>query len=365
MPPTPLRTISLVWPGRTPGREYGELSIVDGRAWRYYAWFRNRDDEAAATFAISRLLSHHLPCEIPNEQQDIVRLVRHQLIRMSDWDALTGHVFALLIRVGVGHELEEPLTEIEIVHHRRALCRCAVAGDPLPFGSLRDKQAAKRVAKRPDPVGEIVIERHLIKAQRCLVSKQRIQFLRPCGRSSYGQTQRAPVNWKALGVIQVEPVPLEEWSEPVQRVVEEVFMVNGVELAMFDHIQGVSEFKDRDAGWLQKARKPGDKIIYVVYMSDHVVRDHDIGELAFARELFGASRPEEIVNRRHANGVCPRYRPVGRIDTEALNPSVDEVAQQVSVVTGNLNHETEGAKLVFASQRFDMFGRMLQQRGRG
>src|SRR5258708_11839466 len=173
---------------------------------------------------------------------------------MWDWDALTGHEFALLIRVGIGHELEESLTEIKIVHHRRALCRCAVAGQPLPFGHPRDEQAGERVEKGPNPVSEIVIERHLINAQRCLVSKQRIQFLRPSGRSSYGKTQRAPVDWKALGVIQVEPVPLKEWSEPVQRVVEEAFMVNRVELAMFDHIQGVSEFKDRDPGWRQKAR---------------------------------------------------------------------------------------------------------------
>src|SRR6266851_6972583 len=141
-------------------------------------------------------------------------------------------------------------------------------------------------------------------------------------------------------------------------------MENRVELAMLDHIQGVSEFKDRDAGWLQKARKSGGKIIDVVDMSDHIVPDDDIRELAFARQLFGASRPEKIVNCRHANGVGPRYRPVGRIDTEAADPTVDEVAQQVSVITSNLNHETEGTKLVFASQLLDMFRRMLQQCGR-
>ena len=100
-------------------------------------------------------------------------------------------------------------------------------------------------------------------------------------------------------------------------------------------------------------------------MSDHIVPDHNVRELAFVRQLFGAPRPEKIVNRRHANGVGLHYRPVGRIDTEAVNPTVDEVAQQVSVITGNLNHETKRAKLVFASQLLDMFGRMLQQRGRG
>src|SRR3974377_946998 len=174
----------------------------------------------------------------------MVRLVRHQLIRMSDWDALTGHVFALLIRVGIGYELEEPLAKIEIVHHRRALCRCAVAGDALPFGPLRDKQTDKRVAKRLDSVGAIFIKQLLMTAQRCLVSKQRIEFCRPCGRSAYCQTQRAPVNWKALDVVQVEPVPLKERGEPVQRVVEDVFMENRVELAMLDHVQGIREFKD-------------------------------------------------------------------------------------------------------------------------
>src|SRR6516164_3384373 len=142
-------------------------------------------------------------------------------------------------------------------------------------------------------------------------------------------------------------------------------MENRVELAMLDHIHGVSELKDRNAGWLQKARKSGDKIIDVVDMSDHVVRDHDIRELAFARELFCALRPEKIVNSRHANGVGPRYRAVSRIDTKAVDPTVDEVAQQVSIIAGYLNHETERAKLVFASQLLDMFGRMLQECRRG
>src|SRR6516164_1019804 len=151
---------------------------------------------------------------------------------MSDWDALTGHVFSLLKCVGVGHELEEPLTKIEIVHHRRTLCRCAVAGDALPLGPLRDEQPDKRVAKRSDPVGKIVIEPLLIEAQRCLVSKQRIQFHRPCGRSAYCQTQRATVNWEALDVIQVDPVSLKERSEAVQYVIEDMFMQNRVELAM-------------------------------------------------------------------------------------------------------------------------------------
>src|SRR5215472_11282103 len=100
-------------------------------------------------------------------------------------------------------------------------------------------------------------------------------------------------------------------------------------------------------------------------MSDDVIRDYDICEFTFGRQLVGTSRPEEIVNRRHANGVGSRYRSVGRINPKAVDPTVDEVAQQVSIIAGNLNYEIERAKLVFASQLLDMFGRMLQKCGRG
>ena len=113
------------------------------------------------------------------------------------------------------------------------------------------------------------------------------------------------MNWKALDIIQIKPMLPKERGEPVQRVIEEVFMVNRVEFAMLNQIQRVSKFKNRDAGRLQKPRKPGDKIVDVVYVSNHVVRNHDIGELAFARQLFGASRPKEIVHRRHADARLP------------------------------------------------------------
>src|ERR1700730_12336787 len=53
--------------GRISGWKHSERRVIDGRPSRYDTGFRNRDDEAAATFAISRLLSHHLAREIPSE----------------------------------------------------------------------------------------------------------------------------------------------------------------------------------------------------------------------------------------------------------------------------------------------------------
>jgi hypothetical protein len=101
-----------------------------------------------------------------------------------------------------------------------------------------------------------------------------------------------------------------------------MFMENRVKLAMLDHIQGVSAFKNGDAGWLQKTRKSGNKIIDVADMSDDVIRDYDICEFTFGRQFVGTSRSEEIVYRRHTNGVSLRYRTVSRIDTKAVNPTV-------------------------------------------
>ena len=74
------------------------------------------------------------------------------------------------------------------------------AGDALPVSPLRDEQADKRVAKRPDSGGEIFIERLFVNAQCGLMSEKRIQFCRACGRSAYCQPQRTPMNWKAFDV---------------------------------------------------------------------------------------------------------------------------------------------------------------------
>src|SRR5215471_13324371 len=118
-----------------------------------------------------------------------------------------------------------------------------------------------------------------------------------------------------------------------------MLVINSVKLALFDHIDSISKFKNRHAGRLEKPREPGDKIIDVVNVGYHVIRDHDVRQLAIAGQMFGASRPEEIVPRGYADGICPRYGPVGRINAEAANPPLDEVAQQVSIIAGNLDNE--------------------------
>jgi hypothetical protein len=170
---------------------------------------------------------------------------------------------------------------------------------------------------------------------------------------------------KRFYVVQVEAMPIKQGHESVQRMVKEMLVVNGVELAVFDHVQGVSKFKNSDAGRFQKVCKAGNKIIDVVDMSKHVLGDQDVRELAFACQLFSASRPKEIVNGWHPNGVCPSNGSVRRIDPEARDTPFYEIAEEIAIIARDLHHETAGAEAIFTNQRFDMFGGMLQQRWRG
>src|SRR5215469_11208346 len=60
-------TVSLTsaLPRRVSARKYRKKRVIDRRIWRHHTRFRNRDNESAAAFAISGLLPHHLPREIP------------------------------------------------------------------------------------------------------------------------------------------------------------------------------------------------------------------------------------------------------------------------------------------------------------
>ncbi len=142
-------------------------------------------------------------------------------------------------------------------------------------------------------------------------------------------------------------------------------MVNGVEFAMPNHVQRVREFKNHDPGRLQKPGEPGDKIIDVVHMGDHIVGDNDIRKFPFARQSLAASRPEKIMDRGHTDRVRPGYGPIRRIDPEAVNAASGKVAQQVAVVAGDLHDKAVWTELIPADQRFDVFGGMLQQSWRG
>jgi hypothetical protein len=54
----------------------------------------------------------YLVREIPNKQQDVVWLGRHQVAWRSDTDRAAGQIFKLFILVRIGEEPQDPLAEI-------------------------------------------------------------------------------------------------------------------------------------------------------------------------------------------------------------------------------------------------------------
>src|SRR5690242_10057731 len=96
-------------------------------------------------------------------------------------------------------------------------------------------------------------------------------------------------------------------------------------------------------------------------MGDDVIRDDKIREGAAADQLFGAMRPEEVVNRRYAGGSGSSDGPVSRVDAEAADAARGQVAQQISVIAGNFNHQAFSAEIMLTNQSLDVIGRMPQQ----
>ncbi len=64
----------------------------------------------------------------------------------------------------------------------------------------------------------------------------------------------------------------------MQRVIEKVLMIHGVEFAVLDQIDRVSELEHRDSGRLQYRGKARDKVIDCIDMRHHIVGDYHISQ---------------------------------------------------------------------------------------
>src|SRR5713226_7104568 len=106
---------------------------------------------------------------------------------------------------------------------------------------------------------------------------------------------------KALDVVQMQAVPRKERRQAVQRVIEEMLVVDRVEFAFLYHVDGVGEFEDRRAVGLQELGETGDEIVDRVDMRHDVVGDHDVGELPLGRKTFSEAKREKIVDGWNAD----------------------------------------------------------------
>src|SRR3954469_12638518 len=100
-------------------------SLNDGRR-------RDRDDELPARLAERLLLLEDLILQVPDEQQQVVRLLLRNGGDVEDRVVQAGHELPVLVDVLVHDELDQVRPRAQIRQHRAALGAGAVRGDALP-----------------------------------------------------------------------------------------------------------------------------------------------------------------------------------------------------------------------------------------
>src|SRR6266446_3758851 len=133
------------------------------------------------------------------------------------------------------------------------------------------------------------------------------------------QAQGSAMNRKTFDIVEMQSVPCKERRETVKRMVKQVLMINGVEFALFDHVDGVGEFEDSRARGLKKLGKAANEIIDGIHMRYDIVGDHEVGELALSCKAFGKSEGKKVIDGLDAHPARLLNWPSGWIDAEARN----------------------------------------------
>src|SRR5690606_24139272 len=121
--------------------------------------------------------------------------------------------------------------------------------------------------------------------------------------------------------------------------VVEVLVVDGVELLALDEPDEMRELEGEDAIRLEDLCDAADEVVQVGALCEDVVSEHEVGGHALAGKLPAESSREELGHRRHTDigrGLGDVHR---RLDTEAGDAALDEVAKEVAIVARELDDE--------------------------
>ena len=131
----------------------------------------------------------------------------------------------------------------------------------------------------------------------------------------------------------------EQLIERRDREVAQVLMVDRVELAVVDQIDQIGHLQDRDAVLFEQGGDALDQAVQVGHVGEHVVGEDHVGAPALGLEPGRELAAEEFDQGRYAGPDRGRRRGLGGIDAQDRDAALDEVAQQVAVVAGDLDHQ--------------------------
>ena len=137
-------------------------------------------------------------------------------------------------------------------------------------------------------------------------------------------------------------------------------MVDLIELVARDLVHELRELERDDARGLQRDADPGDERVQVGHLREHVVADDQVGGEALGHERLRVLLVEEL----HARGnalLLRDARDVGRgLDPERGDAASHEVAQQVAVVAGELDHLAGAVERQARDDHVDVVARVVE-----
>ena len=98
---------------------------------------------------------------------------------------------------------------------------------------------------------------------------------------------------------------------------------------------------------------PATKLVEVRHLGQNVVAGDEVGLDALRDKRAGELLAEELHTRRHADLFGGLGHVCGRLDAETGDAALDEIAQEVAVIAGKLDHE---ALIVQPEARNHLFG---------
>ncbi len=139
-------------------------------------------------------------------------------------------------------------------------------------------------------------------------------------------------------------------------------MVDRIELHVANEVQQMGELEGRDAFGSEQDGEAGDEVANVGDMGEHVVGGGQVGADAARDEPFGCGAAEEGDLGRDA-ARDRRRRDIGRrLDAERGHAGGEEMAQQIAVVGGDLDHHRARPEAEAVDHRQRVAARVLDPR---
>jgi hypothetical protein len=147
------------------------------------------------------------------------------------------------------------------------------------------------------------------------------------------------VNGEVEDIEGFESMPSKQGDESGQGEVEDVLVIDGVELEVFDEVAGVREFEDDATCGSDECGEAGDEIVYVGDVGEDIVGENEIGGLAVADKIRGELLGEELVEGGDPAIGSDGGDVGGGFDAKAGDTFGDEVAEEIAIIGGDLDDE--------------------------